>query len=54
MTTHFLITVFGTLFVVINPSGPAPLCIGLARGVTPERRGAMTLLVGMMASGVRG
>ena len=41
MDTHFLITAFATLFVVIDPPGLVPLFIALTTGMSNERRRAM-------------
>ena len=41
MDTHFLITAFATLFVVIDPPGLVPMFIALTTGMTPDRRRAM-------------
>ncbi len=40
-STHFLITAFATLFVVIDPPGLVPLFIALTQGMDAERRRAM-------------
>ena len=50
MTTHFLITAFATLFVVIDPPGLVPLFIALTRGMSVERRRAMALRACIIAS----
>ena len=50
MTTHFLITAFATLFVVIDPPGLVPLFIALTRGMNAERRRAMALRACIIAS----
>ncbi len=50
MTTHFLITAFATLFVVIDPPGLVPLFIALTRGMSAERRRAMALRACLIAS----
>ena len=41
METHFLITAFATLFVVIDPPGLVPLFIALTRGMGADKRQAM-------------
>ena len=50
MTTHFLITAFATLFVVIDPPGLVPLFIALTRGMSADRRRAMALRACIIAS----
>jgi multiple antibiotic resistance protein len=50
MTSHFLITAFATLFVVIDPPGLVPLFIALTRGMSDERRRAMALRACLIAS----
>lgn len=50
METHFLITAFATLFVVIDPPGLVPLFIALTRGMNSERRRAMALRACIIAA----
>ena len=50
LDTHFLITAFATLFVVIDPPGLGPLFIALTRGMGPERRRAMALRACIIAA----
>ena len=50
MSSHFLITAFATLFVVIDPPGLVPLFIALTRGMSADRRRAMALRACIIAS----
>jgi len=50
MTSHFLITAFATLFVVIDPPGLVPLFIALTQGMGAAQRRAMALRACIIAT----
>lgn len=50
ITTHFLITAFATLFVVIDPPGLVPLFIALTQGMSADQRRAMALRACIIAA----